>query len=343
MKTLASRLVPIFLALTTPPGARAEPVEDFYKGKTITFFIGSTSGTAYDLYARALARHLPRFMPGSPATVAQNMPGASALIAANHVANIAPKDGTAIAALTSMLPYQPLMGVQSVRFDAIRANWLPSPGGYTGVLVVSHKAAAQTLDELRQKEIRIATMTPGSTPHFYAALFNELFGTKMRFVSGHPSMPSTMLATERGEVDGFPIAPWPTLRRNYAEGLARKTLTPILQFGPKPIPELGDTPFALDLIRDDEDRKLAEIAMAPLILGYPLMLAPEVPKERVAALRKAIMDMVRDPAFLAEAERQTLDIDAVSGEDAQKIVEAAYAAPTGVIERARRIYETQTR
>ena len=220
--------------------------------------------------------------------------------------NIAPKDGTAVAALTSMLPYQPLMGVQSVRFDAMRANWLPSPGGYTGVLVVSSKAAAQSLDELRRKEIRIATMTPGSTPHFYAALFNELFGTKMLFVSGHPSMPSTMLATERGEVDGFPIAPWPTLKRNYAEQLAQKKLTPILQFGPRRIPELGDTPFALDLVRNEEDRRLADIAMAPLILGYPLMMAPDTPRERVAALRKAIMDMVRDPGFLAEAEKQKI-------------------------------------
>ncbi len=322
---------------------RAEPVSDFYQGKSITMIVGSPAGTAYDLYARTISRHLPRHIPGAPTQVLQNMPGAGSLVAANYIANVAPRDGTVIGAINSAVPFQQLFGVTAVRFDAKNVNWLPSPAGFSAVIVVSRDAPAQTFAELRQKEVLIATLSPGATPSFYTAVFNDLFGTKLKPITGHPSMPAALLAMQRGEVHGFPSTPWPSLIRSYGDLYRSGKITILLQYGPERIPELKDTPFAADLVHNADDRKLLEISMAPLVLGYPYMMAEGVDPERVAAIRRAMSAVMKDQAFLEDARKQTLDITPVSGEDAQKIIQAAYEAPMAVVQRIRRIYENQSK
>lgn len=323
--------------------AKADSVFDFYKGRQLTFVVGSPPGTAYDVYARAIARHISQFIPGSPNPVLQNMPGAGSLVAANYVANVAVRDGSVIAAINSAVPFQKLFGVTAVRFDAPKMNWLPSPSGFSAVLLVSDSAPAQSFAELREKETLIATLSPGATPSFFAALFNNVFGTKLKPVTGHPSMPAALLAMQRGEVHGFPSTPWTSLKRNYSDLLAAKKLTILLQFGPSRIAEISDVPFAHDLAKADEDRRLLDIAMAPLVIGFPYMMAREVPSERVVAVRKAMIDVMNHSRFKQEAGKLTLEISPVSGEEVQRVVESAYTAPQDVLARIRRIYDSQSR
>ena len=332
-----------FLALAAPSLARADAVADFYRGKKVNFYVGSTPGGSYDFYARAIAKHLPRYLPGNPAIVVQNMPGASSLIAGNYIGNVAARDGTAVGAINSAAPFQTLFGVEAAKFDAPGANWLPSPSGFSAVLVVAAHAPAKTFADLREHQVLMATLSPGSTPGFYAAVFNDLFKLKLKAITGHPGMPEAYLAMQRGEIDGFPSTPWLSLLRNYSDLMEQKKIRLLLQYGPSRVAELPDVPFAADLTTSEEDRQLLDLAMAPLVLGFPYLMPPGVPKERVEAMRKAMMETMKDEAFLADAAKQTLDIAPVSGEDAQRIVQAAYASPPAVISRVQRIYGSLTK
>jgi len=323
------------------PASQASPVSDFYTGKAVTFVVGSPAGGAYDLYARAIARYFPIYMPGKPSVVIQNMPGAGSLIAANYTSNVAPRDGTVIAALNSTVPYQKLFGLTSVKFDPVAANWLPSPSGFTALLIVSNKAPVKSFAELQEKPARIATLSPGATPSFFAAIFNDVFRTKIVPITGHPSMPDALIAMQRGEVDGFPSTPWTSLQRNYAHLLSAGDINILLQYGQARLPELKDVPFAQDIAPTEEDKRLLAVAMAPTIVGFPYMMGPDVPAERIHAIRDAMMRVFADPDFREEAARMKLDVAPVSGEDAQRIVRDAYSASPELTARIRRIYDSQ--
>ena len=339
-----SRLLLVGIAsLWLAASAHADAVADFYAGRTISVIVGSPPGGVYDLYARLIARFLPAYLAGKPNVVIQNMPGAGSLIAANYVSNVAPRDGTVITALNSTVPYQKLFGVNAVKFDAVAANWLPSPSGFSAVLLVSKSAPVQSLAELQQRPARIATLSPGATPSFFAAIFNDVLKTRIVPITGHPSMPDALIAMQRGEVDGFPSTPWSSLQRNYANLYKNGEITILLQYGQARIPELVGVPFAVDIAKTEEDRKLLEVSMAPTILGFPYMMGPDVPPERVDAIRKAMMQIFDDAAFREEASRMKLDVAPVPGDEAQRIVRAAYGAGPAVTERIKRIYDSQVR
>ena len=340
---LLGYIIACALSLLSLQPAKADPVADFYAGKTVTIIIGSPPGGAYDLYARAIAHFLPAHLPGKPAVIIQNMPGAGSLIAANYVSNVAPRDGTIIGALNSTMPYQKLFGIPSVKFDPVNSNWLPSPSGFTALLLVSRQASVQSMADLQQRPARIATLSPGATPSFFAAIFNDVFKTKIIPITGHPSMPEALIAMQRGEVDGFPSTPWSSLQRNYAHLLAGKEITILMQYGQSRIPELGDVPFAQDIAPTPEDRELLDVAVSPTIVGFPYIMGPDIPADRVKAVRKALLDVFADPGFKAEAARMTLDVAPVTGDEAQRIVRAAYSASPSVTERIRRIYDSQVK
>jgi len=323
--------------------ARADAIADFYRNKTVAFVVGSTAGGSYDLYARTIVAHISRYLPGAPNVIVQTMPGASSLIAAKYVANVAPKDGTVVGVLNSAAPFQELFGVDAARFGAPSVSWLPSPAGLQALLVVMARTKVKTLADLRDHEVLMATLAPGSTPSFYTSLFNDVFKLKMRAITGHPGMPEAYVAMQVGEVDGFASTPWLSIQRNYAELLARGKIRLLLQFGPSRIAELPDVPFAEDLATTDDDRRLIEVGTAPLVLGFPYFLAAGVAPERVEALRNAMTNVMQDSAFLADAKRQKLDISPMHAAQAQKIVNDAYDAPSNIIERIRRIYGSQSK
>ncbi len=317
----------------------ADPVADFYRGKTVTVFIGNTAGGTYDLYARTIARHLGSHIPGAPTVIVQNMPGAASLVAAGHVYNVAPQDGTALAGLASTLPFQPLIDpVAAQKLDPVKVNWLPSPSSYGVVMLVRGDFAAKTVADMKDRETAMATISPGMLPAVLAATANATLGTKIKAINGHPDLASSLLAVDRGEIDGYPTVPYDAIKRVYAKKFEEGKYRVMIQFGAEKSPDFPDAPLITDLVSNPEDKMLWDLVMGSLKAGYSFMMGPNVPKERALAMRKAFMDVFADPKFLADAEKATLNIAPVSGEKMEAMVKEAYSMPEPVIARLRAIY-----
>jgi tripartite-type tricarboxylate transporter receptor subunit TctC len=340
VRALFAGLVATFAASgLAATAARADAVADFYRGKTITVYIGSTAGGTYDLYARTVARHLGAHLPGTPTVIVQNMPGAASLVAAGFVYNAAPQDGTAIASLASTLPFQPLIDpVAAKQIDPVKVNWLPSPASYGVVMLVRGDLPVKGVDDMKNHEVVMATISPGMLPAVLAATTNATLGTKIKSINGHPDLASSLLAVDRGEIDGYPTVPYDAIKRAYAQKFAEGKYRVVLQFGSYKSPDFPDAPLITDLVTKPEDRMLLDLVMGSLNIGYGFMMGPKVPKERVAAMRQAFMDVFKDPAFLDDAQKTTLTIAPVDGEKIEALVKRAYSMPPAVIERMRAIY-----
>jgi tripartite-type tricarboxylate transporter receptor subunit TctC len=325
--------------------ARADPVADFYKGKTVTIVVGSSTGGTYDLYARTIARHLGRYIPGSPRVLVQNMPGAASRRAATNVFAVAPQDGTVMASIGAALPYQPLVDPRlpnSPQFDTARVNWLPSPSTFGVLTVVRSDTPVRSVDDLRRHVTAMGTIAPGQLPALLAGAANEALGTKIKMINGHPDLNSAILAMERGEIDGYAAIPFNSVKRNYPNRVADGQWRALLQYGAAPSPDFPTAVYAVEAAGNPSDRMLLDLAQAPLKIGYVYMLGPQVPQERVAALRAAMLATFKDNAFQAEAAKQTLDIDPVDSQLIKTRVDDAYKLPADVIDRMRRIYREQS-
>jgi len=319
--------------------ALADPIADFYRGKTVTVLIGNTAGGTYDLYARTIARHLSAHIPGAPTVISQNMPGAASLVAAGHVYNVAVQDGTILAGLASTLPFQPLIDpVAAQKLDPVKVNWLPSPSSYGVVMLVRGDFAAKNVAGLKERETAMATISPGMLPAVLAATTNATLGTRIKSINGHPDLASSLLALDRGEIDGYPTVPYDAIKRLYAKKFEEGKYRAMIQFGNEKSPDFPDAPLITELISPPEDRMLWDLVLGSLNAGYSFMMGPNVPKERALAMRKAFMDVFADPKFLADAERATLNISPVSGEKIEAMVKEAYAAPAPVVARLRALY-----
>ena len=316
-------------------------LEEFYRGKTIQMLIGYPAGGTYDLYARVISRHLGKHVPGNPHVVPQNMPGAGTLNATSHVYSVAPQNGTVITATASSMPFQPMFQKIGVPFDAAKAHWLPVPAGFTALMIVWHKSPVKSFDDLRKRETIMGTISPGSTPHFVAVVLNNVLGSKIKPITGHPNMNSNLLAMERGELEGYTTVPPSAIERTYKHQWEAKQYLPILQIGTKKNPGLEHIPLARDLAANVADRMMIDMAAAPLTLGYPYMMGPGVPPERVKAMRDAFMLVFADPAFVAEAKKATLEIEPMTGEQVQKFIQDAYNAPQDVRDRLKAIFDSQ--
>ena len=326
-------------AISLAGPALGDPVADFYRGRTITIFAGTTSGGTYDLYARAIARHLGPHLPGAPTVIVQNMPGAASLVAAGHVYNVAPQDGTALAGLASTLPLQPMIDpVAAQKIDPVKINWLPSPSDYGVVMLVRGDFPVKTMADMEHRETTMATISPGMLPAVLAATTNAVLGARIKSINGHPDIASALLALDRGEIDGYPTVPYDLIRRTYAKKVEEGKYRVVLQFGAEKSPDFPDVPLATDLVTTPEDRQLLDLAMGSLKTGYTFMMGPKVPSERVLAMRKAFMEVFADPKFLADAEKATLNVAPISGEKIEEMIKQAYATPAPVIARLRAIY-----
>ena len=326
-------------AISLAGPALGDPVADFYRGRTITIFAGTTSGGTYDLYARAIARHLGPHLPGAPTVIVQNMPGAASLVAAGHVYNVAPQDGTALAGLASTLPLQPMIDpVAAQKIDPVKINWLPSPSDYGVVMLVRGDFPVKNMADMEHRETTMATISPGMLPAVLAATTNAVLGARIKSINGHPDIASALLALDRGEIDGYPTVPYDLIRRTYAKKVEEGKYRVVLQFGAEKSPDFPDVPLATDLVTTPEDRQLLDLAMGSLKTGYTFMMGPKVPSERVLAMRKAFMEVFADPKFLADAEKATLNIAPISGEKIEEMITQAYATPAPVIARLRAIY-----
>ena len=328
----------VAVAAMLPVCAQAQSPADFYKGKTVTLLIGSAPGGGYDAMGRAVSRHIGKHIPGNPVVVVQNMSGAGGIIPTNHLFKVAAKDGTVIGTVNNTTPFEPLVGTKEATYDATQFNWLGTPSVEVGLVAVWHESPIKNLDDLRSKESTMGSSGANSTPSFYARLLNELLGAKMRIVVGYPGQNEAFLAMERHELDGYPSTFYSALTSTRPEWLRDKKVRLIIQYGPQKQPELGDTPFLPDLLTKLEDKALAQVAFAALALGRPFLMPPGVPADRVAAMRKAFMEVFADKDFIAEAEKLQLSVGSVrTGEQLQEEIANAYKSPPELVARLRRL------
>jgi tripartite-type tricarboxylate transporter receptor subunit TctC len=319
--------------------ASAQPVADFYRGKTVTIVVSTSSGGGYDALARALARHLGRLIPGNPTVVVRNMPGAGGITAVNWLYNTAEKDGTVVGLVQNGTPLEPLFGTKAARYDATKFNWLGTPSYEVSMVLVWNSVPVNTVDDLRNHETTMGASGANSTPAFYTRLLNATLGTRMKLINGYPGQNDAFLAMERGELDGYPSVFYSALTSTRPTWLPEKKVKLLVQVGLDKEPNLPDVPSALDLARNADDRALIEVGAAPLGTGRPFLMPPGVPAERVAAMRKAMADTFRDPVFLEEAKKRQLDVASPrAGQELQALVERIYTkTPPEVITRLRKI------
>jgi len=311
-------LATAFLAIAAP--ARADSVADFYRGKRINLVIGFGTGGGYDTYARLLARFIGEHIPGNPGVVAQNMPGAGSRGAANWLYRVAPKDGTVIATLGQGTATDQALGQPGIQFDARRFNWIGNMVVVNNILFVSAATGVKTIEDAKKKPLSIGASGGSSPSVLYPQVSNNLFGTKFKSVSGYPGGGDINLAVERGEVDGRGSDSWASIKATNPGWLADKKVNILFQVGPRREADLPDVPLWSDLGQNDEQRQILDVLSGDVAVGRPILTAPDVPAERVGALRQAFDETMKDPKFLAAAEQANMYFNPIGGEELQRIV-----------------------
>ena len=325
-----------FAAIAGP--AAADPVADFYKGKTLSMVISVSPGGGYDLLGRTVARHIGKQIPGAPNLVPRNLPGAGGIVATKHLASAAARDGSVMGIVQNNAPLEPLFGTVEADYDPTKLNWIGTPSLETGTLFVWHTSKFKTFDDVRQHEMTAGASGVNSAPAFYSRVLNELLGAKIKVIAGYPGQNEAYIAIERGELDTFGVTFWSSLTSTKQQWLRDNQIRILLQYGPIKEPALKDVPYGPDLVKSEEDRLLFEAAYGPLSLGRPFLMPPDVPAARLAAVRAAFMQMIKDSDFQMEAGKLGLQIDNPrSGEQLQAEVERLYRTPPHVVERLRRI------
>ena len=324
------------LALFAPVAATADPIEDFYRNKTIDMVIGYSPGGSYDLYARLVGRFLGDFIPGKPRVVIRNMPGGGSRVAAAYVYNVAPKDGTVIATGDQSLAVEQAMGDKSLVIDVNRFQYIGSPITENNTLVTWHTSGVKTVEAARQREVPVGA-TGGSTSSQYPKAMNALLGTKFKIIMGYPGGNDVSLAMEKGEVMGRGSNAWGAWKATRPDWIRDKKINILVQIGLKKADDLPDVPLLIDLARNDEDRAVLKLLSASGSIGRPLFLAPGVPAERIKALRDAFDRMVADKAFLDAAAAEKFDVSPVSGVELQRIVGEIVATPKPIADRLTQI------
>lgn len=320
------------------PPASAQPANDFYKGKTVTLVISSSTGGGYDIMGRTIAKYLGKHIPGNPRVVVNNMPGAGGIVAMNYLYRNAPKDGTFIAAMQNNTPFEPLLGTKEAQYDPTKFNWLGSPSVEVGLIAVWKTAPVNSLADLQKREISVGSSGANSTPSFYARLINATLGTKMKIVVGYPGQNEVYFAMERREVDGFPSLFYNTLNTTHPNWRTEKNIRLILQYGLEKEPALPDVPSALDVVTNPEDKLLLQAGLAEVTLGRPYVMPPNVPADRVAIMRKAFANTFQDPGFVSDSRRMALGVNSPrTGEQIQQLIAETYRAPPKVIDRLRKL------
>jgi tripartite-type tricarboxylate transporter receptor subunit TctC len=324
--------------------AFAQNAEDFYKSRSqLQMIVPNAPGGGYDSYARLLAKHMPKYIPGRPQFVVANMPGAGGITAANHLYNIAPKDGTTMGILDRGSPTAPLLyGAQSKgQFEAAKYAWIGSAMSERGMGVVSTAAPARTLDEVKKTEIFFGATGPETDPAMNARLLNELLGTKIRTITGYKGQPDQFLAVEKGEIHGLFMSGWSGPGRAFVrEQIGKGKLQLLVQMAFEKDPVHPETPTILEVVKES-DRPMVSLLLSRLELGRPFVAPPGVPADRVEILRTAFTKAMEDPELLAEAAAQKLAIGPMTGAAAQALVNRMYQTPPELLERVRKIVRVE--
>lgn len=330
------------LSMLLAAGASASAQEDpaaFYRGKTIRIVVGVSVGSGYDITARALQRHMSAHIPGNPTVIVQNQPGAGSMTMTNQLYLNGPFDGTVMGAPFNGLPTTPLLQPAGVRFDPNKLIWIGSTNRETQVTYLWHTAPAKSFADVATTEVIVGAQAPGTTQYDYPTLANHVFGYKFKVITGYESTAKIHLAMERGEIHGNGATNWTTLNALNGDWVREKKVRVIAQWALKKHVDLPDVPLVLDLAKTDADRSALRLMVARLEYGRPFFMPPGVPADRVQALRRAFDATMKDPAFLADAEKLKLEIDPLTGEQVAAVIEQVSRTPDDVVARVRKAME----
>ncbi len=333
MKRIRSRaLMAACLALgwLTSAAAPAQTPEAFFKGNTIHLLIGFGIGGEDDLWARLIAKHMSRHIPGQPVIVPQNMPGAAGLIVANRLANAAPKDGTVIGMINRGIAFEPLLGGQGTQFDPAKLGWIGSPSRDIAVCAARKDAAVQKMQDLFTTELKVGATGSGADTAIYPEFLSALVGMKFKTVRGYTGSREIILAMERNEVQGICLAYESLMRSPF---VIETGVNILLQATLEPDPRLKDVPAGLALAQTEEDRAVLKLFFARTAVGRPFVAPPGMAADRLTALRQAFDATVDDPAFRAEAKAQNLNVSPTTAQGIADVIAAAYRTPPEIVRR----------
>ena len=321
----------------TAPSALGQTPEEFFKGKTVTVYIGFGPGGTYDLFGRMVARHIGKHAPGAPNFVPQNMTGAGGAKMAAYLAEVAPKDGTNIGMIANNFPAMQAAGLDVIRFDLGKFQWIGSISPTVETMTVTKAAGVNSIEEATRKEVIVGATGKGAITYSFPAMLNEFLGTKFKIVPGYPGGNQINLAMERGEVQARNNT-WSSWKVTKPDWIKNGDIKILAYAGPAP-KDLPGVPNVVDLVKSADDKRTVELIVSGTMLGRPLAFAGDVPADRVAAIRAAFVQTMKDPEFLGEADKLKIEVDPVSGEDMQKVVANVLATPKNLAARARTIIE----
>jgi len=315
--------------------AHAASGEEIYKGKTVTVVIGYTAGGGYDIYGRLVARHMGKHLPGKPNIIAQNMPGAGSVKSLEYIISMAPKDGLVFATFGRTLALSPL--IEGAKYDVSNVQWIGSVAADTSVCIAWSDAGVSKMEDLRNKELPVAGLAKGSDPDIFTGVARNALGARMKLVTGYPGSRDMAMALERGEVKGICGYTVSSIRSNHQEWLQNKRIVYLAQMGLERDKDLPNVPLMHELAKDKKQRDAIELISLSQTVARPFAAAPGTPPERVAILRKAFMETMSDPEFLAEAKQMKLEVSPTTGEKVTELIRKAYATPRDVVNEAIRL------
>ncbi len=316
------------------PAAYAQSPAEFYKGRNVELYIGYSVGGAYDLYARVLARHLSKHIPGSPTIIAKNMEGAGSLRLANWLYNVGAKDGTVLATIGRGTTFDPLLGSKGAQFRADKFTWIGSANNEVSVCVAWKTSGITDFEGTLSRELIVGGTGQAADTDQFPRILNGVLGTKFRIVTGYPGGNDVTLAMERGEVKGRCGWSWSSVLSTHKRWIEDKSITVLVQLSLNKHPDLPDVPLVMDFAKTEDQQQMFKLIFARQVMGRPYLAPPDVPKERAEARRKAFMDTMKDNEFLADAEKSQLEINPVDGAEVEKLVKELYQTPKPLADKA---------
>jgi tripartite-type tricarboxylate transporter receptor subunit TctC len=317
--------------------AGAQTLEQFYKGRQLSMIVFTGAGSAYDVYARILARHMGNHIPGKPTFIVQTVQGAGGLKAIDYIYQIAPKDGTVMGTVGRGLPFEPFLGKNEIRFDPLQFVWLGSMNREAALAMSWHTSKVKTFADIKTTELLVPGTGAGADSEIIPHAFNNLVGTKFKIVAGYKDSSEAALAMERGEIDGMAYWSWSAIMTAHPDWVRDNKVNLLFHTGTAPIPARPEIPLIRNMEMKPTDKKALDFLLAREILGRPFLATPGMPPDRAAALRAAFAATLRDPEFRKDAERSSIDFELVTAEEVDNVLKEAASAPAEVIDRVKEV------
>lgn len=337
LSTLTTTFAVVGALAVTP--ASAQSAADFYKGKTVTVYVGYSPGGGYDTYARTVARQIGKHIPGQPTVIVKNRPGAGSMTLANELYNALPQDGTAFGIIGRGIPMEPLFGSDLAKFEPAKFGWIGSANNEVSICVSWHTSPVKTWEDMRTIPMFVGGTGSGADTDTFPRVMNNLLDTKLKLITGYPGGNDVLLAMERGEVEGRCGYSWSSAKSRKADWLKEGKMNVLIQMSTQKHADLPDVPLIMDVAKNEADRAALELIFARQEFGRPFLAPPNVPADRLEALRAAFMATMADPDFLADAKKQDLEIAPVGGKRIGELIANIYKAPADVVQRAKEASE----